>query len=56
MNDGLRTLASVTITAHDELYKLVDTLNRVLKDRNLLFGLSLEGDSKMTVTIYDTKD
>jgi hypothetical protein len=36
---------------------MVDSLNRTLKERDLMFGLALDEDDKeqMIFTIYDTK-
>lgn len=45
--------ATLEISAHDELYKLVDFLNKNLKEKNLIFGLAQKED-KMQVTIYET--
>ena len=41
-------------TATDDLYQLVDFLNRNLKDKNVIFGLSkAQGDAgKMLLTLY----
>ncbi|UCZ55288.1 YpmA family protein [Bacillus shivajii] len=54
---GIEKLATVKIDKHHELYKVVDMLNRTLKDRDLMFGLALDEDNeseKMVFTIYET--
>ncbi len=50
--DKLKTLASLSINEFDELYRLVDLLNRTVKDRGLLFGLA-KGKEGITFTIYE---
>lgn len=57
MNEsGIEKIGTVTINEHDELYKVVDLLNKSLKDRNLMFGLAMdqEEDGKMRFSIYET--
>ncbi len=56
MNDNgkLQLLAAKEITYNEELYVLVDFLNRSLKDRDLVFGLTREGDDKAIIKIYKT--
>ncbi|WP_077616329.1 YpmA family protein [Caenibacillus caldisaponilyticus] len=56
MGDKIETLASVTVERSDDLYKIVDILNRTLKSRDLMFGLALDPSDrqKMVFTIYRT--
>ncbi len=56
MTNKLETLSTVRIQKSDDLYKVVDTLNRTLKDQNLMFGMSLDEDDDETAvfTIYRT--
>lgn len=44
------------VTATEDLYLLVDFLNRNLKDRGVIFGLSklAEEPGKMLITLYRT--
>ncbi len=49
----LELKATVEIESNIELYKVVDFLNKNLKSRDLIFGLSKKGD-KMTISIYET--
>ena len=39
--------------AGNDMYLIVDFLNKSLKDTNLIFGLKKDGD-KMTITIYES--
>jgi len=50
--DKLLTLASISINDFDELYRIVDLLNRTLKDRGILFGMA-KGKEGITLTIYE---
>ncbi|WP_147804760.1 YpmA family protein [Alkalicoccus halolimnae] len=56
--DQVQLLSTVKIEKCRDAYKLVDSLNRTLKERDLMFGLALdhEDEEKMVFTIYDTKD
>ncbi|GAA0297338.1 hypothetical protein GGQ92_000391 [Gracilibacillus halotolerans] len=55
-NSKITTLSTVEVKYSDDLYKIVDSLNRTLKNENLMFGLSLnEGDDdKAIFSIYRT--
>lgn len=54
MDDKLTVLATHLCTPTDDLYQLVDFLNRNLKDKDVIFGLSKSQDdsSKMLLTLY----
>ncbi|WP_243290032.1 YpmA family protein [Bacillus sp. FJAT-47783] len=56
MESKIEFLSSVTIEHSDDLYKIVDVLNRTLKRENLMFGLALDKDNpnKAVFTIYRT--
>ncbi|MFZ0368955.1 MAG: YpmA family protein [Halobacillus sp.] len=56
MENKVETLSTVRIQKADDLYKIVDTLNRTLKDKNLMFGLALDDEDNETAvfTIYRT--
>ncbi|MFQ3543008.1 YpmA family protein [Halobacillus rhizosphaerae] len=56
MTNKIETLSTVRIQHSDDLYKVVDTLNRTLKEQNLMFGLALDEDDNDTAvfTIYRT--
>lgn len=49
----MRLLAVQDVGYATDLYKLVDFLNKNLKDKNIIFGLSKKDDETMVVAIYD---
>ncbi|WP_227766290.1 YpmA family protein [Zhaonella formicivorans] len=50
----LELIATKTLKAHDELYILVDFLNKNLKDHKVMFGLTKNSaEGTMTVSIYE---
>ncbi|NLD50315.1 MAG: YpmA family protein [Clostridiaceae bacterium] len=51
--DKLELKATIEVESNIELYRIVDFLNKNLKEKNLIFGLSKK-DRKMTVSIYET--
>ncbi|WP_075617700.1 YpmA family protein [Paenisporosarcina indica] len=56
MESKIEVLSTVTVDYQSDLYKVVDALNRTLKDKNLMFGLALDKDNheKAVFTIYKT--
>jgi hypothetical protein len=56
MESKIEVLSTVKILHSPDLYKIVDALNRTLKERDLMFGLSLdrEDQKKAIFTIYRT--
>lgn len=56
-SDQIRLLSSIKMEKCRDAYKIVDSLNRTLKERDVMFGLALDDDDKeqMIFTIYDTK-
>ncbi|ARI77278.1 YpmA family protein [Halobacillus mangrovi] len=56
MDNKIETLSTVRIKKSDDLYKVVDSLNRTLKEQNLMFGLALDDEDDQTAvfTIYRT--
>jgi len=50
----MRLKAVLEMAYLPELYKLVDFLNKNLKDRNFVVGLSRKDNETMAVSIYDT--
>lgn len=56
MESKVEVLSIVKINYQSDLYKIVDTLNRSLKEENLMFGLALdkEDQEKAIFTIYRT--
>ncbi|WP_070121109.1 YpmA family protein [Bacillus marinisedimentorum] len=55
-NSKIEKLTTVRIKNSSDLYKIVDALNRTLKDRDLMFGLALDEQDQETAvfTIYRT--
>jgi len=49
----LELVATLKMENNDELYRLVDFLNRNLKSYNLMFGLTKKGEG-MAVSLYET--
>jgi hypothetical protein len=56
MESKIEVLSTVKIQQSPDLYKIVDALNRTLKEKNLMFGLALdqEDQNKAIFTIYRT--
>jgi hypothetical protein len=56
LDNRVETLSTVRIKKSDDLYKVVDSLNRTLKEQNLMFGLALDDEDDQTAvfTIYRT--
>jgi hypothetical protein len=52
----MQTLSTVKVAYSEDLYKIVDCLNRTLKRDSLMFGLSLDENNEKTAifTIYKT--
>ncbi|MGE5473715.1 MAG: DUF4264 family protein [Ignavibacteriales bacterium] len=51
--EDLEIRAVIELENNPELYRLVDFLNKNLKEKGLIFGLSKDYE-KMKVTIYNT--
>lgn len=50
----LELIATRTFAPYGEMYKVVDFLNKNLKEKNVMFGLTKDRESgKMTITIYE---
>lgn len=52
MEEKLELIATQTVPYNDDLYILVDFLNRTLKHKKLIFGVSQKGED-MVVAIYE---
>lgn len=50
----IELIATQRIGVNGELYKIVDFLNKNLKDRGLMFGLSKKED-KMIISVYEVE-
>lgn len=56
MESKIEVLSTIKLQHSPDLYKIVDALNRTLKQKDLMFGLALdqEDQSKAVFTIYRT--
>ena len=56
MESKIEVLSTVKIQHSPDLYKIVDALNRALKQEDLMFGLALDQENQNTAifTIYRT--
>ncbi|HET7577806.1 MAG TPA: YpmA family protein [Bacillales bacterium] len=56
MDEKVKVLSTVKIQKSAELYKVVDMLNRTLKQENYMFGLALDDKDSdtMVFTVYRT--
>lgn len=51
----LELIAAKSFKSHDEMYKIVDFLNKILKDKDVIFGLTKDAkNDTMTIAIYET--
>jgi len=54
MQEGkLELIAKKEIAYSDDLYKLIDFLNKNLKNKNIILGLS-KNEDKAIITVYET--
>lgn len=53
LNGKLDLKSTLEVEDHLEFYRIVDFLNKNLKDKKLLFGLSKK-NGKMLISIYET--
>ncbi len=50
----LELIAHKSFANYEQMYLVVDFLNKNLKDKNLMFGLTKDGEKdNMTITIYE---
>ncbi|MBM7855283.1 hypothetical protein JOC37_001676 [Desulfohalotomaculum tongense] len=49
----LELIAHKSFSHYKDMYKVVDFLNKTLKEKNLIFGLTKD-EEKMTINIYET--
>ncbi|MCG8400378.1 MAG: YpmA family protein [Firmicutes bacterium] len=51
----LKLIALKSFSTHQDMYKVVDFLNKSLKDKNLMFGMTKNSDENtLTISIYET--
>ncbi|WP_186577777.1 YpmA family protein [Aquibacillus kalidii] len=55
-NNKIETLSTIKVQYSGDMYKIIDNLNRTLKEKDLMFGLALdeEDHDKAIFTIYRT--
>lgn len=53
-NGKLELLATQRVQAHPEMYKIVDFLNKNLKENHLMFGLTKK-EENMVISIYEVE-
>ncbi|MFD3446079.1 YpmA family protein [Microbacteriaceae bacterium 4G12] len=56
MDKKIEVLATTRVRYTSDLYKIVDSLNRTLKEKDVMFGLALDEKEQETAvfTIYRT--
>lgn len=56
LESKIEVLSTVKIRHSQDLYKIIDSLNRTLKEKDLMFGLALDSEdqNKAIFTIYRT--
>jgi hypothetical protein len=52
LEEKLELIATLKIPYNEDLYTLIDFLNRTLKDKKLIFGVS-QRNEQMLVSIYE---
>lgn len=52
MESKIEILSTINVEHSDDLYKIVDTLNRTLKRDNLMFGLALDEEKQKPSRFY----
>ncbi len=49
---GLELLATQTFSTYTEMHRVVDFLNKTLKEYDIIFGLTRDAKGRMTINIY----
>ena len=48
-------IATKSFKPYDEMYRVVDFLNKTLKDKKVIFGLTKDSSSgAMSISVYET--
>lgn len=51
----LELIATKTFKPYNEMYKVVDFLNKNLKDKRIMFGLTRDNETgSLSISIYET--
>lgn len=53
MESKIEVLSTMKIQNSSDLYKIVDMLNRTLKEKDLMFGLALDSQDSNKANFYD---
>lgn len=52
--DKLELIATKILPANEDMYKIVDFLNKTLKEKRVMFGLTLNRtENTMTISVYE---
>lgn len=49
----MELIATKDFSSWEEMYRIVDFLNKSLKEYHLMFGLKNSGEDQQTITIYE---
>ncbi|WP_347860494.1 DUF4264 family protein [Salimicrobium sp. PL1-032A] len=49
-----RVISSLEIAYCENLYKMTDELNKALKEKNVIIGLSLKDEETAMITVYES--
>jgi hypothetical protein len=50
----LELIGTKSFTSYDEMYRVVDFLNKILKEKKVIFGLTKDkSNDTMTISIYE---
>ncbi len=52
-DEKLKLLGKESLKNFHDFYHIVDFLNKLLKDRNLIFGYTMEEDGSYALSVYD---
>lgn len=50
----LELVATKSFAPYAEMYKVVDYLNKNLKEKQVIFGLTKDKEGRMVISIYET--
>ncbi|WAM30644.1 DUF4264 family protein [Caldicellulosiruptor naganoensis] len=53
-NEKLELISSMEFEEDVPLYKIIDFMNKSLKDKNIIVGLSKNNNNKIIISIYQT--
>ncbi|MCR1898055.1 YpmA family protein [Irregularibacter muris] len=53
-SDNIKLISRKIVEKDEQIYQIVDFLNKSLKEKNLIFGLCLKDSTKMEISIYES--